>query len=529
MPLIIGTACAVGILMGNFFSGVGSKEALLSANSSKEKLEKLIDYIEYDYVDKVNTDSIVDLTISSILGDLDPHSTYIPKSAVQAVSEDLEGDFVGIGIQYFKVKDSIAVVRTVSEGPSAKAGIHAGDRLVYADEVPIFGKEIGLDSLRDLLRGQLHSTVKLKIKRPGKKELMTVNVTRDNIPLKSVEAFYMLTPKLGYVKITKFSEHTYEQFKTAIGKLKQQGAQDVVLDLRNNGGGYLKEAIKVADEFLKEGKLILFTKDNKGEIKKTFATDKGELQDAQVYVLIDQNSASASEVVAGALQDNDIGTIVGRRSFGKGLVQREMELGDGSAVRLTVARYFTPTGRSIQKPYKGENSKLYYHDFIDRFQNGELVHRDSIHVNDSLKFTTPKGKTVYGGGGIIPDVFVAKDVSYKKESLDYMLQGGMLDRFIFDYLDKDRTYYSQLSIDEFNQEVQIDAEMLKEFSTYLKEFNLDFHANKYEDLLKTYLKASMARQLFDTNAYNQTISTKDDVIKEVLELEAAVDKLETTP
>lgn len=515
MPLIIGAACALGILLGSFLNFSNTKE-LMSSNSNKKKLEKLIDYIDYDYVDKVNTDSIVDITITSILSDLDPHSTYIPKDAIQEVTEEMDGDFIGIGIQFFEVEDSVAVVRTIKGGPSDLAGIEPGDRLVYADDNPIFGEDFDVRLLKTYLRGDSNSKVNLKVKRPSEKELLDFEVTRKHIPLKSVDAAFMLKEDLGYIKINRFSKTTYSEFETALKDLATQGNSNLVLDLRGNGGGYLKEAIRIADEFLKDGELIVFTKDNKGKIKETYATGKGSLEQANVFVLIDQHSASASEVVAGALQDNDAATIVGRRSYGKGLVQREMGLGDGSAIRLTVARYYTPTGRSIQRSYKNESAKEYYHDFMDRYKNGELVNKDSIHLNDTLKFTTPKGKTVYGGGGIVPDVFVAKDISYKKESLDYMLKGGILDRFIFDYLDKNRSYYNNLSLEEFMEQVKVDEEMLEAFEIFLKEFKLEYRTQRYKELLKLYLKASMARQLFDTNVYQQMLSTEDPIIRKVL-------------
>lgn len=518
LPLIVGAACAFGILLGSFFNFPSHKKDLLTSNSNKKKLEKLIDYIDYDYVDKVNTDSIVDVTISSILKDLDPHSTYIPRDALPGVTEEMEGDFVGIGIQFFQVKDSVAVVRTIKGGPSDKAGIEAGDRLVYADNHPLYGNEFNFNSLKDLLRGDPESIVNLKVKRPGQKDLLDFEVTRQHIPLESVDAGFMVNEEVAYIRVNRFSKNTYQEFIKVIEDLSVENKKSLILDLRGNGGGYLNEAIKVADEFLKEGALIVFTKDNKGKIKKTYATSGGKLENLPVYVLIDQHSASASEVVAGALQDNDVGTIVGRRSFGKGLVQREMGLGDGSVIRLTVSRYYTPTGRSIQKPYTNENPSDYYHDFIDRYKNGELVNKDSIKLNDSLKFVTPKGKIVYGGGGIVPDVFVPMDVSYRKESLDYMLKGGMLDRFVFDYLDKERNYFNNLSQQEFMEQVQVDEQMLKEFAEFLQEFKLSFRSRQYRDLLKTYLKASMARQLFDNNLYQKIINAQDPNIEKVLEL-----------
>lgn len=519
LPLIIGLSCAIGILIGSFFNFSDSEE-LLSQNTNKQKLSHLIDYINAEYVDEVNTDSIVNATIHGILKNLDPHSTYISKQNFKSVSENLEGEFVGIGVEYFKNNDSLAVIRTLDNSPGEKAGIRPGDRIVYANDIPLSGAELSMDSLKHILQGKAGSAVHLKLKRPGKSDLIDVDINREEIPLKSVAAAYMLNDKLGYIKINHFSGSTGTEFQNALKKLEDEGAKEIALDLRDNGGGYLKEAIKVADEFLKKDKLILFTKDRHGQVEKTHATKKGDFKDAKVYVLINQKSASASEIVAGALQDNDIGTIVGRRSFGKGLVQREMDFDDGSAVRLTVARYYTPTGRSIQKPYENSDRKSYYHDFLKRFQSGELTNKDSIHVNDSLKYTTPEGKVVYGGGGIIPDVFVPKDVNRKREGLNYMLEEGVLDHFVFSEIDKKREYYNNLSFNDFKDNVTISDKTLKEFKTYLKGFNIDYNSGDYKTLLETYLKATMARQLFGTNAYERILNSEGDaMIQKILKLD----------
>lgn len=518
LPVIIGSAIAVGLLFGALLNHSNQEESPLSSKSNK-KLERLISYLENDYVDEVNTDSIVDVAIGNILSDLDPHSTYIGTHEIEEATENLEGDFVGVGIQFFMEKDTAAVVRTIENGPGEKAGLKAGDRLVYAGNTPLYGKKFTLDSLKNQLRGKVDTDVQLKIKRPGIDELLDFTVKRGHIPIKSVDASFMINDSLGYIKMNRFSKNTYTEFEEAIEMIEGNNARKLVLDLRDNGGGYLKEAIKVADEFLDKGKLILITKDKRGKIDETHATDRKKFASAKIYVLINENSASASEIVAGALQDNDIGTIVGRRSFGKGLVQREMDLGDGSAVRLTVSKYYTPTGRSIQKPYKKGGNQDYYHDFWERYESGELVSKDSIHVDDSLKYTTPGGKTVYGGGGIIPDIFVGKDVSYKKESLDYMFEGGIMDRFVFKQMDKDRTYYNAFSQDEFIKNYTVEDEFVEEFLNYLKKYNLSYNTEKYKDLMRLYLKATIGKQLFGTLIFEKMISHEDPMIKEVLELE----------
>lgn len=512
LPLIIGAACALGIFIGSLLNFSEATGSWLDTNSHKEKLARLIDYIEYEYVDEVNTDSIVDVAINGILKSLDPHSVYIPKEEYTRVSRNMQGDFVGIGIKFYKINDSIAVIQPIENGPAAKAGILPGDQILYADEVQLFGKKLSQDSLTHILKGPIGSKVHLKVHRKGQKELLNFIVERDVVAIKSVVAAYKLCDHLGYIKIDRFAATTSEEFHKALKNLLEKDITKLVLDLRNNGGGYLEEAVKIVDEFLPKGKLILFTKNKSGNIQKTFATEEGIFEHGKLYVLINENSASASEIVAGALQDNDVGTIVGRRSFGKGLVQREMKLGDGSVVRLTVARYYTPTGRSIQRSYKN-GTKAYYHDYLNRYKNGELVHADSIEVKDSLRFVTPGGNVVYGGGGIIPDVFVPKDINYKKEQLDYMLQMGVMDRFVYGELQKKREYYNQLSLAEFKNKVQIGEEIITDYIDYLHEFHIDFRAGEYKTVLQKYIKATMAQQLFGSSTSFELINHHDGMIK----------------
>lgn len=510
--MIIGAACALGIFMGAVLDFSGNSNGLFN-NSKKEKLARLIDYIEYEYVDEVNTDSIVNVAIDEILKNLDPHSVYISGNDYEQVSRKMNGDFVGIGIMFYKIQDSISVSQIIPKGPAEKAGIKAGDQILYANGTQLFGKGLGQDSLLNLLKGPIGSKVHLKIKRGAKKELLDFTIERDVVSLKSVTASYRLCDHLGYIKIDRFAETTSDEFHHALQNLLKKGITKLVLDLRDNGGGYLQEAVAIADEFLPEGKLILFTKNKSGNIEKTFATEEGTFEHGKLYVLLNEKSASASEIVAGALQDNDVGTIVGRRSFGKGLVQKEMKLGDGSAVRLTVARYYTPTGRSIQRSYEN-GTEAYYSEYLDRYKNGELVHADSIEVNDSLKFVTPDGKTVYGGGGIIPDIFVPKDISYKKEQLDYMLHAGLMERFVFGQLEQNREYYEQLSFSEFKTTVFIEEKMLTDYVVYLEQFHISFEVrDDYAPVLRTYLKATMAQQLFGSNASVKLLNQHDKMIE----------------
>ena len=487
----------------------------------KDKLNRLIDYIDYEYVDDINTDSIVDVAVNNILDKLDPHSVYIPKKDMEKVSENMKGDFVGIGISFFMEKDTISVIRTIEDGPSYNKGIKPGDRILMADNDTLFGQQMPNSVIIDKLKGKQGTPVNLKIYRKQNNKTFTVTIRRDKIPLKSVEAAYMLTNDMGYIKVNRFAESTFKEFKTALSNLQKQGAKKLTLDLRDNPGGYLGIAEQMADEFLKDGKLILFTKNKKGQIDKAYATKKGTFEDKPIYVLINERSASASEIIAGALQDNDIGTIVGRRSFGKGLVQREMELGDGSAVRLTIARYYTPTGRSIQKDYTKGN-KDYYQKFTDRYSSGELVSVDSIKVADSLKFTTPKGKVVYGGGGIIPDAFVPIG-NYEEEAIGSLENVGIMSRFVFHHLEEDRTRYTDYSEKEFITNFRVDDVLFENFISYIQQFtNQNVSALRYydlEDKIKLYIKAAIAEQVFNPNAYAIIKGQDDPMLQRVLELD----------
>lgn len=518
LPLLLGIAIAIGIFIGGKLNFTDSPDRLFTTNNKKDKLNRLIDYIDYDYVDDVNTDSIVDVTVNGILENLDPHSVYIPKEDMERVTENMKGDFVGIGISFYTYRDSIAVIRPVEGGPSDKAGIKGGDRILTANGDSLYGKHLRNEDIVKKLKGPINSKVDLKVYRRGEPKLLNFTVKRSNIPIKSVDAAYMLTSNLGYIKVNRFAETTYKEFKKGLKKLKQLGATKMVLDLRDNPGGFLGIAEHVADEFLEEDKLILFTKNKSGAIEKSYATDKGDFETGDVYVLINENSASASEIVAGALQDNDKGTIVGRRSYGKGLVQREMELGDGSAVRLTVSRYYTPTGRSIQRPYN-HGVQDYYDDYYDRLDSGELLDSTKIHVADSLKFTTPKGKIVYGGGGIIPDVFVPLDSSMQNETLTFLYHRGFVGNFIFEELERDRKTYENMERQDFIDNYEIGDDMVFAFQDFINvrtDSKITFVA--YHDEVKQYLKAVLGDQLYGDGAFEEIFNQKDIMIDEVIKL-----------
>lgn len=518
LPLLLGFACAIGVLLGAAldFSSYTSN-SFLKPNSKKEKLARLIDYIEYEYVDEVNMDSIVDVTVNEILTDLDPHSVYIPEEEYVNLSASMKGDFVGIGVSFRNINDTIAVIQTMEGGPSEKVGIKGGDRILYADGEALFDSDISEDSITRKLKGQENTRVSLKVFRKGVPELLEFNVKRGRVALKSVDAAYMLTDKLGYIKINRFAESTYKEFKESLLKLKKEGATQIALDLRNNPGGYLAEATRIVDEFLPEDKLVLITKNKKGAVEKTYSTKEGNFEFGELYVLINENSASASEIIAGALQDNDKGIIVGRRSYGKGLVQREMDLGDGSAVRLTIARYYTPTGRSIQRPYNN-GSEAYFSDYLNRYKNGELQSADNIQVDDSLKYITPGGKVVYGGGGIIPDIFIPKDSNFEKQSLNLMLRNGYMDGFIFEVLEQNRDYYNSLTYEDFLKRELITENILRDFRAFMRRENFDIRFSDYRSDLKRYLKAAMAQQLFGSTAFEQMVNEEDPAIRKIIDL-----------
>ncbi|MDY8136876.1 S41 family peptidase [Aquimarina sp. 2201CG5-10] len=516
LPLFIGLAMGAGVFLGSKLDFSNPSAKLFSSNAKKEKLNRLIDYIDYEYVDEINTDSIVDVTVNRILENLDPHSVYIPPEELEGITESMQGDFIGIGVSYYPYRDTISVINTIKGGPSERSGIKAGDRILMADNDTLYGEGLIRDGLANKLKGELNSQVQLKVYRKGT-GVFEVLVKRGRVPLRSVDAAYMLNERLGYVKINRFAETTYKEFKRAADSLHDLGAEDLVIDLRDNGGGFIAPALKMADEFLKDDTLIMFTKNKKGAIENNYATNKGDFENNNVYVLINENSASASEIFAGAIQDNDRGVIVGRRSYGKGLVQREMALGDGSAIRLTISRYYTPTGRSIQKPYENGN-KEYFNEYLERYKNGELQNADSIQVADSLKFRTPKGKIVYGGGGIIPDMFVSKDTTRVGETLNYLLRSGRMGGYIFEELDKKRVFYNGLSEDEFKEEVNISSDFAEDFMKYIRRRGVEIELRNYQEQLKKYLKATMAQQLFGTGAFEKIINDDDKMIKKVLSL-----------
>lgn len=514
LPIVLFSCVAMGIVIGSMINF--PKRTLSKQNARKAKIERLIDFINEEYVDDVNSDSIVDMTVNSILSNLDPHSVYLPPNEQSSEAEIMKGDFVGIGVNFYMYNDTITVVKPLPNGPAEKAGIISGDRILYAGKSKLFGRKLPTDSLYNKLKGEEGSKVNLVIYRKSLHKKLNIKIEREVVPIKSVDIAMMLNKSSGYIKINRFAENTYAEFRAGLEQLKKTGMTTLVIDLRDNGGGYLEKAVEIADEFLKDKELIVFTKNRKGTVDKTFATGGGIFETGKVFVLIDENSASASEIFAGAMQDNDRGTIVGRRSFGKGLVQREMDFEDGSAVRLTISRYYTPSGRSIQKPYiKGEAEK-YSHDFETRFESGELYEKDKIKIADSLKFKTKKGRIVYSGGGIVPDVFVPLEVKKGEESLAYILNSGIVGHFVFEQLDKDRNAFKGLKFGEFPAKMQNDLKLVSKFESYLKDAGLDMKMENNKALVKKYISAEFARQLFGESQYYSIILKDDAMINAVL-------------
>lgn len=515
LPLIIFSAIAVGFLLGGIFIKAPATNQITTQNETKQKLNKLIDFIDSEYVDNVNTDSIVDQTVTGILEKLDPHSVYIAKNDAAAEAQNMKGDFVGIGVNFFIENDTVTIISPIKGGPADKAGMKAGDRILVANKQQLFGKKVNTDKLYNVLKGEINSKVDVTVYRKSEKKKINFSIIRNVIPVKSVDIAIMLNKTTGYIKINRFAETTFEEFKRGLDQIIKNKATSLVLDLRDNGGGYLEEAVEIADEFLKEKKLIVFTKNKKGRIDKTFATADGAFENGKITLLINESSASASEIIAGAIQDNDRGLVIGRRSFGKGLVQREMPFKDGSSVRLTIARYYTPTGRSIQKPYN-HGTQEYLNDFMDRYHNGELYAKDSIKIADTLKFKTPKGRIVYGGGGIVPDVFVPLEASKGNEVIPLLMQSSVVTNFVFKAIDEKRKEFEKLNYEQIISKVNTTDAYFNSFKKFLSRTDGYIDLNPSKVYVKRFLTAEFCRQLLGESEYYRIVLKEDPMIKEAL-------------
>lgn len=436
--------------------------------ANSDKMMQTVLSIRNAYVDPISLDSIYEVAIPKLLAELDPHSEYIPAKSFQQVNESLEGEFDGIGIVFNAMTDTITVLNVIPQGPSDKAGVRAGDRVILIDGREVAGQKLAQDSMVRLMRGPRGSNVKLSVKRGGIDNLVDIDITRAPIELHSIETAFMLDDeaKIGFIRLSQFSRTSHSEMRQAIDKLRGEGAKALIVDLRGNSGGFLDQAILIADEFLPAKRLIVYTEDRNGDQQREFSTGRGHSTDMALAVLVDETSASSSEILAGAMQDNDRGTIIGRRTFGKGLVQTQIPFADGSAIRLTVARYYTPTGRSIQKPYTPGDEMSYHMDIINRYVNNELFSADSIHFADSLKFTTPGGRTVYGGGGIMPDIFIPIDTVGMTKYYNEVWNSNVLYRYTLDFTDRHRA-----DIDAVESLAQLDSllsahNLLGDFTRY---------------------------------------------------------------
>ena len=487
------------------FLSLSSYKSLAQISPTAEKLDALMSMINYAYVDTIDEKKISDDAIRNLLKELDPHSVYIPAEELKEVNEPLVGNFDGIGVQFSILEDTIMITQTISGGPSEKLGLRAGDRIVKIDGNSVANIGIKNNDVLKKLRGNKGTKVKVDIYRRGNSELIPFTITRDKIPLYSVDAAYMVTPTTGYIKISRFADSTVEEFKQALEKLKAQKVESIILDLSDNGGGYLNRAIELADEFLSNGKEVVYTIGKNNPRQDNYSTSVGGFEKGKVVVLVNESSASASEIVSGALQDWDRALIVGRRTFAKGLVQKPFPLPDGSAVRLTIARYYTPSGRCIQKHYE-PGDENYDMDISMRYQHGELYHADSIKFIDSLKCKTMGGRVVYGGGGIMPDVFVGLDTSMSSKYYDELRRNGTLNEFTLNYVDANRAMLlaKYKDVYQFKNDFKITKDFLEEFIAYAEKKNIkrdNDGIKTSEKLITTQLKALIARDLWDTNAY----------------------------
>ncbi|HHW60050.1 MAG: S41 family peptidase [Bacteroidales bacterium] len=487
-----------------------------------QKFSQLLNLLDRYYVDTVNFSHLTEEAIKGLLSELDPHSVYIPAKDVKSVEEPLVGSFEGIGITFQIIRDTINVIEVISGGPAEIVGIFPGDKIIKIDDSVAYGSYVTNDYVTKKLRGPKGTSVKVTIKRVNHSELIDFIIIRDKIPLNSINAAYMLEPGIAYIKVDRFARNTINEFKNTINELKKEKIDFLILDLRGNGGGYLSTAVQLADEFLDAGKLIVYTQGRSMPVNKYASSAKGEYQDGKLIVLIDERSASASEIVAGAMQDWDRAILMGRRSFGKGLVQNPYYLLDGSLVRLTIAKYYTPTGRCIQKPYS--NSNEYYHDIENRLKKGELMHPDSVHLPDSLKYyTLNKNRLVYGGGGIMPDVFIPLDTSLSSELSNQLVRKNIYNMYVIDIISKEREKLlnSYPTKEVFRKKFIIYDDLFNNFLNYAKNNEIEINNDELErskSIINCVLKASIARYLYGVSGYYYNIYEIDYELKKAVEL-----------
>lgn len=508
------------LLLHNFVVAQGVTKT--DPKETSQKLAATLFYIENFYVDTTQPAKLVETAIVSMLKELDPHSAYISKEELDAANEPLEGSFEGIGVTFQLSKDTILVVSPVPGGPSEKLGIQSGDKIIKINDEEAFGSKVNNKWVMDRLRGKKGSIVNVDIYRSGRKELIPFAIVRDKIPINSIDATFMLPGKTGYIKLNRFSKTSMEEFYTSMEQLKKEGMENLILDLRGNSGGFLNTAVELSDEFLDANKMIVYTEGINSPRQEYKSTSKGMFEKGKLIVLINEGSASASEIVSGAVQDWDRGLIIGRRSFGKGLVQRPFNLPDGSIIRLTNARYYTPTGRSIQRPYT-EGVEKYYKDLYERHERGEFVHADSIHFPDSLKYTTPGKRIVYGGGGIMPDVFIAWDSTQFTDYYSNLIRKGVFNRFTLEYANSKRaellkTYPKPA---DFKAKFEISDKMMEAFKALGTAEDVKWNEEEYKrskPLIEYQVKALIARNLWDMNAYYEIVSDYDETLLRALQI-----------
>lgn len=520
MPLMMAFCVVLGIIIGTFYANHFSGNRLNIINSGSNRLNNLLHIIDDQYVDAINIDSLVDKAIPQILADLDPHSVYISAKDVQLATDDLKGSFSGVGIEFVIRDDTIHIQGVIKNGPAEQAGILAGDKIVSVDGKPFVGKVVTNEEAMHRLKGPKDTKVKIGVLRYGQKKVKEFTITRADIPQKSVSAVYMLDDNTGYIKIKSFGENTYPELLIALAQLSQEGFSNLVIDLRDNTGGYLQSAVQMANEFLPKNRLIVYTEGRKSPRQDYKSDGRGSYQNIPLIVLINETSASASEIFAGAMQDNDRATIIGRRSFGKGLVQKQIEFPDKSMIRLTIARYYTPSGRCIQKPYVMGQDKDYEEDLLTRYKHGEFFSQDSI-KHTGPAYHTSIGRVVYGGGGITPDIFVPEDTlgmtSYFKEAS----MSGLILQFAFTYTDDNR-----LKLNNFEEMMALSDYLVKQntvdkFATYADKHGLqrrNLMIRKSHHLLERYINSRIIYNIMDEDAWIQYINLDDNVIKVALKV-----------
>jgi carboxyl-terminal processing protease len=517
LPLLLGIAVVIGVLIGRYQPGNDELPKNSNIRSRNDKLNSILNIIESNYVDSVNRNDLVETAIPAILKKLDPHSVYIPAKDLARANEPLQGNFDGIGISFNMLTDTILVISTIPGGPSEKLGLMPGDKILYVNDSLVAGRHIGDEKVMSLLKGPRGTVVKIKVLRNGHKDLIPFEITRDKIPMYSIDVDYMVNNYIGYIRINNFALTTVDDFMKGLRDLKSQGMTSLILDLRGNSGGIMEAAVQIANQFLAEGQLIVYTKGRAQPRSEARATGKGEFETGDLVILIDEYSASASEILAGAIQDNDRGIIIGRRSFGKGLVQEPVSFADGSGMRLTIARYYTPTGRSIQKPYSDGFDK-YYDDLHERYSRGEYEVSDSIHFSDSLKFTTPGGRVVYGGGGIMPDKFVPADTS--GVSTYFVNVRSLIYRFALKYTEGNREKL-KVYTEAGELEKYLDKQLLlDQFVKYAAANGIkkDPEGLKISgNIIYTQLKAYIARNILDNKGFYPIWQNIDTTLKYAIE------------